>query len=280
MLDYLEHRLDLDQPDTAALVDELSFWGARFGLLLFRHLALRGHLRILDVGCANGFPLFELAHVSGPSCRLVGVDIWQAALRRARWKQTVYQLPNVQLAAADGGALPFPAATFDLIVSNLGINNFDQPQAVLAECFRVARPGARIALTTNLQGHMAEFYVVFRETLQERGDVAALERLAVNEAHRGTRDSTAALLQAAGFAVTKIVEDSFDLCYLDGSAFFRHSLTRIGFLPAWRQVVAPAEETSIFTLLEERLNALAARQGELRLTVPMLYIEGQKPAAG
>ncbi len=88
---------------------------------------------------------------------------------------------------ADGARLPFGGDEFDLIVSNLGVNNFDDPTAAFSECFRVAKPGGRLVLTTNVRGHMREFYDVFRETLQ--GKDAYLERLEANEAHRGTKST-------------------------------------------------------------------------------------------
>ena len=56
---------------------------------------------------------------------------------------------------------------FDLIVSNLGVNNFPRPDAVLAKCRRVLASGGALALTTNFEGHMREFYDVFDSTLSE-----------------------------------------------------------------------------------------------------------------
>ncbi|HMA37476.1 MAG TPA: methyltransferase domain-containing protein [Chloroflexia bacterium] len=279
MLDYLQPAPDPADPAIAPAFDELSLWAARFGLLLLQHLELRGNRTILDLGCGTGFPLFELAQVHGRSCQVIGVDLWPAGLARAKAKARVYQLPNAQLVAADGAALPFPAATFDLIVSNLGLNNFAQPAAVLAECSRVAWPGATLALTTNLQGHMHEFYAVVRQVLQDSGPPEALDRLAHNEAHRGTRESVCALLQDAGFRVGTVVEESCQLRFLTGTALFQHFLTRVGFLAGWRAVVDPAAEAALFTTVEQRLNALAAHQGSLTLTVPMLYVEAHKPAS-
>jgi hypothetical protein len=40
--------------------------------------------------------------------------------------------------------------------------------------------------------------------------------------------------------------------------------------------VPPGDEQAVFAAVEARLNALAAETGELRMTVPMLYIEGEK----
>ena len=42
-------------------------------------------------------------------------------------------------------------------------------------------------------------------------------------------------------------------------------------------MVDQEDEERVFALLENRLNQLASAAGELRLTVPMLYLEGEKP---
>ncbi len=277
MTDYLKRSTDYHDADVASAFDELSFWSSRFGQLLFRHIELRGQIKILDIGFGTGFPLFELAHAFGPTVSVTGLEIWTEALGRARLKRKVYALPNVSLVEADGAKQPFEDAAFDLIVSNLGINNFAAPAAVMAESFRVAHGGARLVLTTNVMGHYAEFYSPYREVLKELGKEQHLSRLQAQEEHRGTKESTCALIENAGFRVTRVIEDQFQMRFLDGSAMLRHSLIRFGFLDGWRSVVRPEEEEEVFSLLEERLNQAAARVGELRMTVPMLYVEGKKP---
>lgn len=254
-------------PDYAeGAYDELSFWSSRFGALLFDHLELKTNITGLDVACGTGFPLFELAHAHGPSSRFTGLDIWPEAIVRARRKLAIYGLSNVVLQEGDGAAMPFPNAHFDLIVSNLGINNFVDPPAVLAECHRVAKAGARIALTTNVTGHMAAFYDLFRQTLRELGRNSLIPALNAQEAHRGTRDTIEQLLLDGGFAITQMVEDECFLSFADGTAMLRHPL--VGFFEeGWRTVTADAE---VWRAIEEKLNAASP----LRMRVPMLYAEG------
>jgi len=280
MTDYLERVVDIDDPHVTSSLDELHFWSSPFGRLLFDNLELVGGIDVLDLGCGTGFPLFELAHVHGTSCRFTGVDIWKSAMRRAARKLSVYQLENVHLVLGDGELLPFKNGAFDLIVSNLGLNNFADPRAAVGECARVARPGARIVLTTNVEGHMREFYEVYRRTLHELGKADHIERLNAQEAHRANHHVIGGWLQEAGFPVSRVVEESFHMRYLDGAAFLRHFLTVVGFLDGWRGVLEGDDEVAVFSALEENLNALARREGELRLTVPMLYVEGQRPWPG
>jgi len=237
---------------------------------------MRPNLTILDLACGTGFPLFELAQVYGTSCQVTGIDLWKEAVERARAKLKVYQLPNVKLLEADAAHLPFQENEFDLIVSHLGINNFADPEAVLSECFRVAKPHASFVLTTNPSGHMREFYAVFREVLLELQKPMYLERLQRNEEHRGTKESLSGDLQAAGFQIARIQEEAFQFRFVDGSALFYHILTQVGFLDGWRQVVDAEDEEQVFALIETRLNQVAKDRGALSLTVPMLYLEGEK----
>lgn len=270
MLDYLTQPIAENQ--IVSVFDEMPLWGARFGRLIFEHLELRPHLTVVDLGCATGFPLFELAHMHGLSGQFIGIDIWGAALHRALHKKQVYGLPHVWLVQADGASMPLPNQSVDLIVCNLGINNFENPEAVLAECARVTKTKGRLVLTTNLTGHMQEFYAIYRAVLHDF-DPAYQVGLTHNEQHRGTPESVTVLVEAAGFTITHSVRDSFTLRYLDGSALLRHNLTRLGFLDGWRRFLKPNDEVAVFSQLEAALNHYAAEQGELRLTVPSLYLE-------
>lgn len=276
MTDYLRHRNDLDDPDLASALDEMSAWSARFGDLLFKHIEIRRGVKILDVGCGSGFPSFEIAQAFGGSCQVTGIDVWTAAIERARFKLGFYDLPNVRILEVDGARQPFPDEEFDLIVSNLGINNWSDPHAVLTECHRVAKPEAKMVLTTNIKGHYREFYDVFREALTGMSDGASLERLAASEDRRGTKETTGALLQATGWSIVKMIEDGFQMRFLDGSAMLNHSFVKIAFLEGWRSVVEPDDEKRTFEIIERRLNESAQEEGEMRMTVPMLYLEAVK----
>jgi len=269
----------MDDPALGACYDETSLWSARFGLFLLDELELRGGRTVLDLGCGTGFPLFELAHAHGPIGRFVGADVWAEGLRRAGTKATFYALPNAALVRADGARLPFRGGTFDLVVSNLGVNNFEDPRRALSEIARLLRAGGLLALTTNLRGHMEEFYEVYRALLLEKARPDWLARLEANASHRPDEATLVAMAEGADLRVTRLVRRRFTLRYLDGSALLRHALTWIGFLGGWRAVVDPEAEGAVFLELERRLNEKAAREGSLGMTVPALYLEAEKIAA-
>lgn len=274
MTAYLDHSVDL--AELADVFDETSLWCARFGDFLLRNLELRSLATALDVGCGSGFPLFELAGLHGSRGRWFGVDVWPEALRRAARKRRIYDSENVALVRANGGRLPFRDATFDLIVSNLGVNNFEDAPRAIAECHRVCRPDARLVLSTNTKGHYAELYDAYRRVLDRLGREDWRRRLDAQEDHRVTEKSLSHDLESAGFVVTRVVRDAFTMRYLDGSALLNHTLVRYGFLDGWRGVVEAAHERDVFRALEEGLDRIARDEGELVMTVPMLYVEARR----
>jgi len=265
-LDFLDFNPDFNSPHVIAAYDEVALWSAMFGLLLLEEVPLANVTNALDVGCGTGFPLIELAERLGDRAHVHGIDPWSGGLKRAAEKIASRGTRNVTLHEGRANTMPFPDATFDLIVSNLGVNNFDDRAAAIRECRRVAKPGATLALTTNLQGHMREFYDVFAEVV--RDDAEASKRLREHIEHRATIDSVRELLESGGFKIARIVERESVMRFANGTALLNHYFIKLGFLDAWKKVAA-GNERDVFARLR---NALDER-GELRLTIPMAYVE-------
>lgn len=273
-MSFLDKKFPIESPETVLLFEELSLWSSYFGKVLLDHVPIRKEISVLDVGCGAGFPLFELANRMDASCSLTGIDTWKAAVERANWKKDHHQLlPGVEIILGDAANMPFEDQSFDLLTCNLGINNFEEPASVVKECHRVLKRGGRFCLTTNTEGHFLEFYTAFEASLKELGLDEYLPKLKVQEQHRGSDESVRDLLEGAKFSVVKIVRDKFHLRYVSGTAFFNHFLTLIGFLPGWRGVVPTELEERIFGHLENKLNQQADWEGELKMTVPVLYME-------
>ena len=275
-MSYLEKHFSTDSLHSVSIFDELSLWSSYFGKILLDNVPLRKGMRILDVGCGAGFPLFEIAHRLNSVSKLTGIDTWEAAVQRANWKREQYGLRNVEIICGDAASLPFDEKEFDLIVSNLGINNFENPKKVMEECYRVLKRPGRICLTTNTEGHFREFYSVFEMVLKELGKNDLLPVLKIQEQHRGADETVRELLEDSRFSVVKIIRDRFHMRYLDGTAMLNNFLTVVGFLPGWRSVVPPEAEGEVFELIEKKLNEQAEWDGELKMTVPVLYVEAVK----
>jgi len=273
MQDYLTFPVDLENPDVVSAYDEIPLWSAIFGLLLLEHIPLRRHTTVLDVGNGTGFPLIELAERLGTTCRVHGIDRWETGVRRAQFKARVRGVSNVSLWQGDAAAMPFRDKEFDFVVSNLGINNFTDPDAVLRECWRVSRPSAKLVLTTNLQGHMQEFYEVFEATLRDMSLPEAVPALHRHVEHRATLEGLAALFERTGFHLARSHRATASMRFADGSALLNHYFIKLGFLDGWKGVLLPGDRRRVFARLETTLNALAETRGFLGLTIPMAYVE-------
>ncbi len=64
--------------------------------------------------------------------------------------------------------------------------------------------------------------------------------------------------------------------FVDADAMRNHLLVRMGFLPAWEKIVDEADRPRVFDEVKRRLDEVAREQGELRMTVPMVYLETRK----
>ncbi|MFT3912290.1 MAG: class I SAM-dependent methyltransferase [Ferruginibacter sp.] len=274
MTAYLSYSFD-DNEAFINTFDEAPLWSAAFGLLLFKHLELKPNLSIIDIGSGAGFPLMELAGRCGNSCKLYGLDPWKNANNRARQKIKNYGLTNVEIIESSAEQIPLDDHSIDLIVSNLGINNFKDPETVFRECSRVLKPNGKLALTTNLNGHWATFYQIFYETLQTLGKEDLITALKQDEAHRGTVETVSKLFSNNGFTVTRHFEESFEMKFVDGTAFLNHHFIKLGWLTSWLTLFPKGALKEIFIALEQNLNLYAGKNNGLVLTVPMAFIEGE-----
>lgn len=276
---YLEV-VDFKTTEFGDLYDELPLWSARFGILLLDIVRIQPGMTILDVGAGTGFLSIELAQRCGSNTMVIAVDPWEAAIARLTRKLNHLGIQNVQTIVQDAAMIDLPDASIDLIVSNLGINNFNNPSATLRSCYRAAKRGASLYMTTNLVGHMREFYEAYRSELVELGFTARLANLDSHINHRATVDSVCAQLEQEGFTVTDAVTSSFRERFVDGSALLRHHFIRLGFIPKWKSIAPEESVEATFAALERRLNAIAVEHGELSLSIPVACITAQKLRRG
>jgi SAM-dependent methyltransferase len=240
----------------AQYYDELPLWSAPFGQLILDRVPLRRGQTIVDIGAGTGFLTVELAQRS--AAQVIAVDPWADAMSVLRRKLDYLQLTNVELVVGDASRLELADESVDVVVSNLGINNFDNAAAVLTECHRVLRPGGRLLISTNLAGHMAEFYAVLR------GKVAD-DLLDQHLGGRATVSGTLGLLSSAGFEASA-VQDSFTMRFADGTALLNHYFIRLAFLDSWVDLAGA-----------EVLAAVASElTTELTLTIPTACFDAVK----
>ncbi|HPM12408.1 MAG TPA: methyltransferase domain-containing protein [Bacteroidales bacterium] len=276
MDNYLVRNLDWQLDNVTSQYDELPLWSSPFGLLLLDNFPIGEYENYLDIGFGTGFPLIDISQRLGNKCKAYGIDQWKAAFNRAASKIETIKSENITLIEGDASNISLPDNYFDLITSNLGINNFENPLTVLKECKRVIKPTGTFCLTTNLTGTFSEFYQIYRDTIIELQFDKYISKLNNHINHRGTEESTKELLEKSCFTITKTIKSNYTMRFLNGSAFLNHSFTIIGFIESWRNMFDQAEKSIFFDRFEKNLNDYSKQKGELKLTIPMLYIECKK----
>lgn len=144
----------------AANADQVAYWNGRAGErwasqqavqdtifipvteLLIEHAGPKSGERVIDVGCGCGDTSIAFGNRVGPSGHVLGVDISEQMLARAR-EVAPANLP-VEFALADATTYPFTEGAADLLVSRFGVMFFADPVRSFANLRKGLRRGGRL----------------------------------------------------------------------------------------------------------------------------------------
>jgi SAM-dependent methyltransferase len=151
---------------------------------------------VLDVGCGTGLTTREAARAAAPG-RVVGVDVSERALERARQLTAAEGLGNVEYELGDAQVHRFAPAGFDVVISRFGTMFFADPGSAFANIAAALRPEGRLVLLVWQRRQDNDWMRAIDAALGDaaqppppRGDAFSL----------GDAESTARILEAAGFA--------------------------------------------------------------------------------
>ncbi|SFD15421.1 arsenite methyltransferase [Streptomyces aidingensis] len=103
--------------------------------------------RVLDLGSGGGIDVLLSARRVGPTGRAYGLDMTDEMLALALANARRAGAANVEFLKGVIEAIPLPAGTVDVVISNCVINLSTDKPAVFAEMFRVLAPGGRIGVS-------------------------------------------------------------------------------------------------------------------------------------
>lgn len=115
-----------------------------------------GHT-VLDLGSGAGLDAFVARTLVGETGRVIGVDMTESMIAKARANAAKLHYDNVEFRPGDLEALPVESDSIDVVISNCVLNLVPDKAVAFAEIYRVLKPGAHFCVSDIVtRGHLPE----------------------------------------------------------------------------------------------------------------------------
>jgi arsenite methyltransferase len=192
--------LNLDTPELAATYDVVGQRQFSHGKLLIQDLGVRYGQRVLDVGAGTGLLAAYVASIVGPQGKVVAIDPLPLRVELASKKAAEVEAKVGR--AEDLSA--FPDASFDVVYLNSVIHWIADKPKVLAEAFRVLKPGGKLGFTTAAKEKPHDVERLRQEALQATG-VSHRPEATEGIPHKVSSDEVRDLFAGGGFQAKQVL---------------------------------------------------------------------------
>jgi SAM-dependent methyltransferase len=222
-------------------------WSRQVASIFVAALEADPGLRWLDVGCGTGALTASIVDLARPVA-VDGVDASPAFIEEAQRALS----GAVEFQVASGEVLPFPASTFDFVVSGLALNFMPEPARALVEWARVARPGGRVAVYVwDYAGRMG-FLREFWDVVAKLDPAGALQ----DQAERFTicrPDVLASAFVGAGLSDVDVSSIEISTHFTSFDDYWQPFLAGVGPAGAYLSGLTAAERARLAAALEQAL---------------------------
>ncbi|CAA9435297.1 SAM-dependent methyltransferase [uncultured Rubrobacteraceae bacterium] len=229
--------------------------------LLCEAVDLRPGQTVLDVATGSGNTALAAAR---RSCETTAIDYVPALLDRGRERAAAERL-EVTFREGDAESIPFPDASFDVVLSTVGVMFAPDQEKAAGELLRVCRPGGRIGLTSwtpdsfaGEQGSLFGKYLPFSPGLKPPVLWGTQERLQE--------------LLSSGARDLRIARRSFVFRYRSVSHYLEVLRTQLGPTRETFLALGPAERERLVSELVDLVDRFN-RSGDGTVVVPSDYLE-------
>jgi ArsR family transcriptional regulator len=151
---------------------------------------------VLDLGSGAGMDAFLAAEKVGEEGKVIGIDLTEEMVKRARKNAEANGFANVEFKIGDIEDLPLRSGSVDVVLSNCVINLAPNKLKVFEEAFRVLRPGGRM--------YISDMVLLEELTEEERQDEDLISGCVGGAA---LKDDYLNMIESTGFRIDEVIED-------------------------------------------------------------------------
>ena len=217
--------------------------------------------QVLDLGAGAGEPSLSAAQRVGPSGRVVATDISSNILEFAAQTARDRGLTNLETHVMDGEKPDLPEATFDVVLSRLGLIYFPDREGALRSAHRMLKSGGRMVLASFSTPEQNRFFSIPISVIRRRARLAPPAPGLPGPFSLGAPGMMEDALRRAGFADPTVQALRTPLRLASAAECVRFERESFGALQQMLAALPDAEQEATWKEIEEELRAFQGDAG-------------------